>query len=240
MDIVTSFAGLSLLIVIGKFLRVKIKLLQRLYIPTPVIGGILGLLILQIAGDAVPAGWTAGWSQLPGFLINIVFAALFLGITIPSLSTIWKKSAPPKEWPGDSSYSMVMALKDASLQPDNIDFINASANGSLHGDDMEADSIHRVFCSNKTPVLISSIKGTMGECYGASGAMQCISTVFSINQNIVPPTLNCINPITKIAPYIVMGQKEERKIMNAIINSTDCYGFNSSLIISKFDRDFSD
>jgi len=94
MDIVTSFAGLSLLIVIGKFLRVKIKLLQRLYIPTSVIAGILGLLILQISGDAVPSGWTAGWSQLPGFLINIVFAALFLGITIPSLSTIWKKAGP--------------------------------------------------------------------------------------------------------------------------------------------------
>jgi ESS family glutamate:Na+ symporter len=94
MDIVTSFAGLSLLIVVGKFLRVKIKLLQRLYIPTSVIGGILGLLILQIFGDAVPGGWTAGWSQLPGFLINIVFAALFLGVTIPSLATIWKKSAP--------------------------------------------------------------------------------------------------------------------------------------------------
>jgi ESS family glutamate:Na+ symporter len=94
MDIVTSFAGLSLLIVVGKYLRVKIKLLQRLYIPTSVIAGILGLVILQIGGDAIPAGWTAGWSKLPGFLINIVFAALFLGVTIPSLSTIWKKSAP--------------------------------------------------------------------------------------------------------------------------------------------------
>lgn len=94
MDIVTSFAGLSLLIVAGKFLRVRIKLLQRLYIPTSVIAGILGLLVLQIGGDAVPAAWTAGWSQLPGFLINIVFAALFLGVTIPSFSTIWKKSAP--------------------------------------------------------------------------------------------------------------------------------------------------
>ncbi len=94
MDIVTSFAGLSLLLVAGKFLRVKIKLLQKLYIPTSVIGGILGLLILQIGGDAIPAGWIAGWSKLPGFLINIVFAALFLGVTIPSFSTIWKKSAP--------------------------------------------------------------------------------------------------------------------------------------------------
>jgi ESS family glutamate:Na+ symporter len=94
MDIVTSFAGLSILIIAGKFLRYKIKLLQRLYIPTSVIGGILGLLILQIGGDYIPTGWTAGWSKLPGFLINIVFAALFLGVHIPSISTIWKKSAP--------------------------------------------------------------------------------------------------------------------------------------------------
>jgi ESS family glutamate:Na+ symporter len=94
MDIVTSFAGLSLLLIAGKYLRVKIKLFQRLYIPTSVIGGVLGLLILQIGGEAIPRGWTAGWSNLPGFLINIVFAALFLGVVIPSFPTIWKKAAP--------------------------------------------------------------------------------------------------------------------------------------------------
>ncbi len=94
MDIVTSFAGLSLLLVAAKFLRTNIKLLQKLYIPTSVIGGILGLLVLQIFDTSIPAGWTAGWSALPGFLINIVFAALFLGVVIPSFSTIWKKSAP--------------------------------------------------------------------------------------------------------------------------------------------------
>jgi len=94
MEIVTSFAGLSILLVIGKYLRVKIKLLQKLYIPTSVIGGIIGLLILQIWGSSISSDWTVGWSKLPGFLINIVFAALFLGVTIPSFSTIWKKSAP--------------------------------------------------------------------------------------------------------------------------------------------------
>jgi ESS family glutamate:Na+ symporter len=93
-SIVTSFAGLSLLLVLGKFLRVKIKLLQKLYIPTSVIAGILGLIVIQVSGSSIPAGWTAGWTMLPGFLINIVFAALFLGVTIPSFSTIWKKSAP--------------------------------------------------------------------------------------------------------------------------------------------------
>ena len=94
MDIVTSFAGLSLLLVVGKLLRVRIPLLGRLYIPTSVIAGLLGLGVLQLAGPSIPPGWTRGWNQLPGFLINIVFAALFLGVTIPPLREIWRRSAP--------------------------------------------------------------------------------------------------------------------------------------------------
>lgn len=94
MKIVLSFSFLCLLLLIGKFLRIKIKLFQRLYLPSSVIGGFLGLIILQTFGSHVPLEFTAGWAKLPGFLINIVFAALFLGISIPPLSTIWKKSGP--------------------------------------------------------------------------------------------------------------------------------------------------
>lgn len=94
MSIVMSFCGLSLLLLLGKLARVKIGLLQRLYLPSSVIGGIIGLIVLQVCGDGLPAGWTAGWSKLPGFLINIVFAALFLGLTIPPLSEIWKRAGP--------------------------------------------------------------------------------------------------------------------------------------------------
>lgn len=58
------------------------------------IGGILGLIILQTAGASIPVEWTMGWSELPGFLINIVFATLFLGVETPSLRTIWKRAGP--------------------------------------------------------------------------------------------------------------------------------------------------
>ena len=94
MEIVTSFSGLCMLLIIGKFLRVKIKLLQRLYLPSSVIGGILGLTIIQVSGGSLPSYWTAGWSSLPGFLINIVFAALFLGVTVPRLSVVWRRAGP--------------------------------------------------------------------------------------------------------------------------------------------------
>jgi len=78
---------------LGKFLRVKVKFFQKLYLPSAVIGGVLGLIIIQVSGDALN-NWTVGWTSLPGFLINIVFASLFLGAAIPSLSVIWERAAP--------------------------------------------------------------------------------------------------------------------------------------------------
>lgn len=98
MNAVTSFCALCTLVVLGKFLRVKIGFLRKLYLPSSVIGGILGLIVVaswnRWCDPASLAPWTAGWSKLPGLLINVVFAALFLGVTIPPLATIWRKSAP--------------------------------------------------------------------------------------------------------------------------------------------------
>ncbi|MBT3192478.1 MAG: sodium:glutamate symporter [Verrucomicrobia bacterium] len=94
MTVVMSFCGLCLLVAFGKFLRVKVRLLQALYLPSSVIAGLLGLLVVQLCGSHLPAAWTAGWGKLPGLLINVVFAALFLGVTIPPLAQIWKRAAP--------------------------------------------------------------------------------------------------------------------------------------------------
>jgi len=94
MNIVLSFSSLCILLIIGKILRVKIKLLQKLYLPSSVVGGIIGLIFIQIIGVDTISNFIHGWVELPGFLINIVFATLFLGVTIPSISVIWKWSGP--------------------------------------------------------------------------------------------------------------------------------------------------
>ena len=97
MQIVMSFIGLCLLLSAGHFLRMRVRLLRRLYLPSAVIGGLLGLAIIQTCkatGVPLAAGWTAGWGKLPGFLISIVFACLFLGVTIPKVSTLWRRAAP--------------------------------------------------------------------------------------------------------------------------------------------------
>ena len=94
MTIVISFCGLCFLLLVGKLLRVKIKLLQKLYLPSSVIAGILGLTILTVFKGDISPEYTAGWSKLPGFLINIVFAGLFLGVQIPGIKKIWGIAGP--------------------------------------------------------------------------------------------------------------------------------------------------
>lgn len=113
MNIVLSFSCLCLLLVFGKFLRMKSRLFQKLYLPASVLGGLSGLILIQtlqaLAPEAQTEGATPnllsisefvsnhamlGWNKLPGFLINIVFAALFLGVYIPPIKKVWKLAGP--------------------------------------------------------------------------------------------------------------------------------------------------
>ncbi len=94
MTAVLSFCALCLLLLAGKFLRMNFSIFQRLYLPSSVIGGGLGLLLLSCFGEKIPEAWHAGWGELPSFLINLVFAGLFLGVSTPGIRKIWNLAAP--------------------------------------------------------------------------------------------------------------------------------------------------
>jgi len=101
-----SFVALCLLLGAGHILRSKVKLLQKLYLPSCVVGGLLGLAIIQTFAamdglsesthliNAALSQWAQPWTVLPGFLVNIVFACLFLGVKPPKLSSLWRRAAP--------------------------------------------------------------------------------------------------------------------------------------------------
>ena len=91
------FIGLSVLLLVGHFLRTHVRLLRTLYLPSCVIGGLVGLAAVQCAravGRPVPAPWTANCAALPSLLINVVFACLFLGVTLPRASQVWRRAGP--------------------------------------------------------------------------------------------------------------------------------------------------
>ena len=85
MNAVVIFAILSVLRIAGKILRVQIPLLQKLYLPSSVVGGILGLVILTAWPGLVSADIVRDMRLMPGFLINVIFATLFLGVALPKL-----------------------------------------------------------------------------------------------------------------------------------------------------------
>lgn len=94
MNAVIIFCLLSVLLVLGKLLRVALPILQRLYLPSSVVGGLVGLILISVFREYIPDNWIGGMKQLPGFLINVVFASLFLGKVTPSFKKVWNLALP--------------------------------------------------------------------------------------------------------------------------------------------------
>ena len=94
MNAVVVFTSLCFLLVVGKALRVKLAFLQRLYLPSSVIGGLVGLVVLTALGKNVPAEVTGGMRAIPGFLINVIFATLFLGAATPRFREVIRFAFP--------------------------------------------------------------------------------------------------------------------------------------------------
>ena len=94
MNAVIIFCLLSVLLVLGKLLRMALPILQRLYLPSSVVGGLVGLVLISVFREYIPNDWIGGMKQLPGFLINVVFASLFLGNVTPSFKKVWNLALP--------------------------------------------------------------------------------------------------------------------------------------------------
>lgn len=99
-----SICILSLFLLIGKLLRVKLKILQKLFLPSSIIAGFVALLVgpyvlggfleKQFNFTIIPDWMFNQWATFPGILINVVFASLFLGVKIPNLKSIWEYGGP--------------------------------------------------------------------------------------------------------------------------------------------------
>ena len=91
---VQVFCWLSLLLVVGKVLRVCVPPLQKLYLPSSVVGGIVGLIVIQLFPGLIDREIVTIAGKLPGFLINVVFASLFLGMATPKVGELVKLAFP--------------------------------------------------------------------------------------------------------------------------------------------------
>ena len=94
MTAILVFVALSSLLVVGKILRLQIPLLQRLYLPSSVIGGAVGLVVFSLWGSHLPPEIKQTMGKCPGFLINVIFATIFLGAAVPKLRQVLDFALP--------------------------------------------------------------------------------------------------------------------------------------------------
>ncbi|KNC76894.1 hypothetical protein SARC_10630 [Sphaeroforma arctica JP610] len=100
MRIVSSVACMCFFLYLGHIIREKLAVMRWAMMPAALIGGLLALLFVQLCtlddtvSAAVEYDWIVGWSQVPGFLINIIFTTLFMGSKIPSLKEAWRWAGP--------------------------------------------------------------------------------------------------------------------------------------------------
>jgi 3-oxoacyl-[acyl-carrier-protein] synthase II len=128
--------------------------------------------------------------------------------------------------------AMKKCIDDAGMSTDDIDLINANGNSGKLPDLIEAKAIKELFGERSKDIPVHTVKSALGESYGASGAMQTASALLSINNGLVPPTINYEEKDPECNLNIV-GEKLEKEVNTVLINSFDLSGNNSCLIVKK-------
>lgn len=132
--------------------------------------------------------------------------------------------------------AMQLALKEAGLNAEDIDYLNPHATSTPIGDLIELKAINNVFKGSKN-LDISATKSMTGHLLGAAGAAEAILSIKAIQTGIIPPTIN-VEHIDENVPKevnIVFGEAKEKEINFALSNAFGFGGHNASLIFKKFE-----
>ncbi len=129
--------------------------------------------------------------------------------------------------------SMQAAINDASLNPEDIDYINAHGTSTIVGDPVEALAIKRTFGDHAYKLAVSSTKSMTGHMLGAAGAAEAVFSILAINNQIAPPTINLDNPDEGCDLDFVPHTAREMKIDTVLSNSFGFGGMNGSLIFKR-------
>ena len=132
--------------------------------------------------------------------------------------------------------AMSLALKDAALNPEQINYINAHGTSTPMGDPLESNAVKKVFGAHSKNVWISSTKSMTGHLLGAAGAIETAFCVMSLAEQTVPPTINLKNPGDGCDLDYVPNEARRGNIKHVLNNSFGFGGTNSTLILSKFEE----
>lgn len=131
---------------------------------------------------------------------------------------------------------MHVALNDAGMKPEDIDYINVHGTSTPLGDIAETKAILNVFGEHAYNLNISSTKSMTGHCLGAAGALEALACIMAVTKNIIPPTINHFTDDPELDPKLDFTfNKAQHKEVNAALSNTFGFGgHNASVIIKKY------
>jgi len=182
-----------------------------------VMGEGAGILILEEMGQALDRGAPI-YAEVAGYGMS---------------GDAYHVSAPHPDGEG-AVLCMAMALKDAGLTPQEIDYINAHGTSTKLNDISETRAIKALFGDSAYRVAISSTKSMTGHLLGGAGGIEAIYTALTIKHGIMPPTINYETPDPECDLDYVPNRARERSVGTAISNSFGFGGTNATLVFKAF------
>ena len=141
-------------------------------------------------------------------------------------------TAPPEDGDG-ARRSMINALKNAGLNPEQVDYINAHGTSTPLGDVGETIAVKRTFGDHAKKLAVSSTKSMTGHLLGAAGGIEAVFAVLAIHYNVAPPTINLDNPSPECDLDYVPNTARQMKIDVVLSNSFGFGGTNGTLIFQR-------
>jgi 3-oxoacyl-[acyl-carrier-protein] synthase II len=130
---------------------------------------------------------------------------------------------------------MQKALKDAGVEPEMVDYINAHGTSTPYNDKFETAAIKQAFGEHAYKLAVSSTKSMTGHLLGAAGGIEGVFSVLAIHHKIVPPTINYVNPDPECDLDYVPNEPREKEVNYALSNSFGFGGTNAALLFKRFE-----
>ena len=142
-------------------------------------------------------------------------------------------TAPDPEGEG-AARAMTLALKDASLSPSDVGYINAHGTSTPYNDKFETLAIKRVFGEHAKKLAVSSTKSMTGHLLGAAGGVEAIATALALHHGLLPPTINYEKPDPECDLDYVPNQARKQDVEVALSNAFGFGGTNATLAFRKY------
>jgi len=141
-------------------------------------------------------------------------------------------ASPPPEAEG-AARCMQMALDDAALAPEKIEYINAHGTSTALNDASETSAIKKVFGDHAANLMVSSTKSMTGHLLGGAGGIEAVFTALALSTGVIPPTVNLENPADGCDLDYVPNVARKKDISAAMTNSFGFGGTNAVLIMGR-------